>query len=502
MFEDLKQELYDFYLHGDAERSKEFADKCFAIMDERFENGMTVTAQKLLQYDVITEEFDPVIFRNSRFYYETGVLTSLSDGVRNAKGRDFLHANGWVYKRNQHLFVEQDEELYKRKTAQVEEMLYLICGYYNDDSQHFNFNFRPFLEIGARGIYEAAERELNKAENAEEKEFLNSVCHGMLSLRRIAEKFAIKAESMLAAAGDGEYRKNLSLIADTARRVPWEAPTSFYEALEALAFLRCAFGTLEGVGSNTFGRLDVDLYRFYASDVKRGILTPEEAYSLVTEFLILWDCHYDHGMLMSGYADHELENTYTLGGCDKDGSPVFNELTEMFLRATREEKIIFPKIKCRYSSLSPEEYLRLICAPIIKGTSTVLIQNDEATVSALVRAGRPLIEARDYRIAGCWDIITDREKSDHGDYLNLLKPFEYSIHNLYDKMDKVGIKFETLDGAKSFEELYGRSLKNFERLLDEKLRVKREGGGIWYKVDRLPIFSSTLEGPESLLFPE
>ena len=51
MFEGLKQELYDFYLHGDAERSKEFADKCFAIMDERFENGMTVTAQKLLQYD-------------------------------------------------------------------------------------------------------------------------------------------------------------------------------------------------------------------------------------------------------------------------------------------------------------------------------------------------------------------------------------------------------------------------------------------------------------------
>ncbi len=31
MFEELKKELYAFYLHGDAERAKSFADKCFTI---------------------------------------------------------------------------------------------------------------------------------------------------------------------------------------------------------------------------------------------------------------------------------------------------------------------------------------------------------------------------------------------------------------------------------------------------------------------------------------
>ena len=29
----IKQELYDFYLHGDVERSKAFAEKCFSILD-------------------------------------------------------------------------------------------------------------------------------------------------------------------------------------------------------------------------------------------------------------------------------------------------------------------------------------------------------------------------------------------------------------------------------------------------------------------------------------
>ena len=45
--------------------------------------------------------------------------------------------------------------------------------------------------------------------------------------------------------------------------------------------------------------------------------------------------------------DHELENTYVLGGCDKEGTPLFNDLTKMFFKASVEEKIIFPKIKCR-----------------------------------------------------------------------------------------------------------------------------------------------------------
>ena len=494
MFKKLREELYAYYLNGDAERAKALADKCFAIMDSRVRDGMSVTEQKLLQYDVICENFEPKIFPSAPFYYETGVLTSLCDGARRAKGHDFTQANGWVFERNRHLFIDQDKELYNRRFTQASEKLYNICGAYNDVSQHFNFNLRPFLKTGAKGVYERAERELVNAKNDSEREFIHSVMSGMLCFKRIAERFADCAELMLKDEGDAEFSKNLEIIAKTARRVPWEAPDSFYEALELMAFMRCAFGSLEGVGPNTFGRIDMDLIPFYRRDIERGSLTPDEAYRLVCEFLLLWDCHYDHDMLMSGYADHELENTYTLGGCDENGKPLYNEVTELFLRATNEEKIIFPKIKCRFSADSPKEYLESICNPIIQGTTTVLLVNDTSMISALTRAGRPIEEARDYRIAGCWDMVTNQEKSDHGDYLNLLKPFEYSIHNLYDKMKTVEIEFETLDGCRSFEELYQRTLKNCELLLDEKLEVKRRGGGIWYKVDRLPIFSSTLEG--------
>ena len=489
----LRKELYDFYLQGDAERARAFAQKCFPKMDARFFEGMSVASQKCLQYDVICEEFEPVIFRHCPYFFETGVLTSLSDGAFRAKGHNFHQANAWVYARNQHLFKDQDPELHRITQVQKEEKLYLICGPYNDINQHFNFNSRPFLEIGAKGIYELAEAELANAKNEGEAEFLRSVCHGMTVLRKMAEKFAAKAERILETESDADCRKNLALIASTARRIPWEAPQTFYEALASLAFLRTAMGSLEGVGPNTFGRLDKDLISFYRADLACGRLTQEEAYALICRFLLIWDCHYDHDMIMAGYADHELENTYTLGGCDDNGEPLCNELTLAFLRATREERIIFPKIKCRYSKNSPDAYLEELCRAIVAGTTTVLIQNDDATVPAILRSGRPLEEARDYYVAGCWGMATNQEKFDHGSYLNLLKPFEFSIHGLREKAKLVEIDFEMIEGDEDFEELYRKTLRNCELVLDAKLDKTRRGGQIFSKVSVFPIFSSTLE---------
>lgn len=493
MFKKMREELHGFYLHGDAERSKAFADQCFSIMDARYEEGMTVTAQKLLQYDVIAEQFEPQIFRYNPFFYETGVLTSLSDGAFYAKGLGFYQANAWVYQRNRKAFIDQDPELHRITQVQKNEKLYLICGPYNDVNQHFNFNCRPFLKIGAKGIYDMAKTELANAKNSSEKEFLEAVCHGMTVLRKMTEKFAAKAEQMLATETEAKCRQNLTAIAKTAKRIPWEAPQTLYEALATLAFLRTAMGSLEGAGPNTFGRLDKDLISFYRADLESGRLTHEEAYHLICQFLLIWDCHYDHDMIMAGYADHELENTYTLGGCDENGAPLYNEITALFLRAAREEKVIFPKIKCRFSKNSPQEYLNEITCSLIKGTSTVLLQNDDATIPALLRAGRPPMEAYDYMIAGCWDVVTTTEKSDHGSYLNLLKPFEFSIHGLKEKAGQVEIDFEMIEGNEDFEEFYRKTLHNCELLLDAKLDKTRRGGQIFHKVSVFPIFSSTLE---------
>jgi formate C-acetyltransferase len=199
-------------------------------------------------------------------------------------------------------------------------------------------------------------------------------------------------------------------------------------------------------------------------------------------------------MKMVGYSDHELENTYVLGGVDRAGKSVYNEVTDLFLKATADHKIIFPKIKCRYSFGSPKAYLDAINAELVKGTSTILYQNDDATIPAIVANGRPIEEARDYLTAGCWDVVTYEEKSDHGNYLNILKPFELAVHRQFERIEETKIKFDVFDDCKTFEEVYQILLSNSKNLIRERVDITRRGGRILHKVDRFPIFSSTLVG--------
>ena len=58
-YESLRAELSAFYQCGnDVARSRAFAERCFAEMDARAVEGMSIPAQKMLQYDVITAEIN------------------------------------------------------------------------------------------------------------------------------------------------------------------------------------------------------------------------------------------------------------------------------------------------------------------------------------------------------------------------------------------------------------------------------------------------------------
>lgn len=485
-FQDLRRELKDYYSKKSYENAEKYLEKGKKILDAAYSENMTPYEMKVLQYKTISDMIEPVLFENSPFYYETGIIPGFSDGARNYHGQS--HIGGWTYWKNCHKFIDQDPELWKLCCRQRDELFYLICGEYNDTSQHFQMNCRPIFEKGLRGVYEDAAAALENTDNAAEKEFLSAVCNGLLCVKKISEKFAAAADEMLK---KFPSNANLKRISVSARRCPWEKPQSFYEALNTYAFMRKVIGSLEGVGPNTFGRVDMDLYPFYESDIKSGKMTKQEAFELISQFLITFDCHYDHDMKMVGYADHELENTYVLGGCDSDGKPLFNELTELFLRANSAEKIIFPKIKCRFSKNSPKEYLDLINEPVVHGTSTILYQNDDATIPALIRSGVTEEDARDYIVTGCWGMQTNcAGMMDGAFYVNLLKAFEYQIHNRTDMMKDVGMHFAPIDGAADFEEVYRITCANMNTLFKERNRITAEGGQIWESVDPLPIFSS------------
>lgn len=482
----LRDELKKYYYVTSYKNAERYLNDGLKIFDEKYTDDMSPYEMKAVQYKIITDMIEPVIFENSPFYYETGILPGFSDGAREYHG--CKNIGGATYWKNRHKFIDQDKELWDLTCRQRRELFYIVCGEYNDNAQHFQINHRPIFEKGLEGVYKDVKSALDNTNDPKEREFLQSACEGLLCVKKISEKFAQKAEKLLKTNPNNE---NYKRIAESAARCPWKKPQSFYEALNVYAFMRKVIGSLEGIGVNTFGRVDVDLYPFYISDIKSGLITENEAYSLISRFLITFDCHYDHDMKMKGYADHELENTYVLGGCDESGNPVFNELTKMFLKANADEKIIFPKIKCRYSHNSPKEYFDLINEPVINGTSTILYQNDDAVIPALIKSGISETDAKDYIASGCWDMSPNCSSGQSaGSYTNLLKVFEYQIHNLKDKMKEVNMFFKPIDDAETFDEVYDITCNNIKILFSEKTRILTNGGRIWNEVDPIPLFSS------------
>ena len=94
-----------------------------------------------------------------------------------------------------------------------------------------------------------------------------------------------------------------------------------------------------------------------------------------------------------------------LGGDDGEGGRIWNDLTEMCLRASGELKLIDPKINLRVSKKTPlsiyEEGTKLTKV----GLGFPQYSNDDTVIPALVKLGYDPADAADYTVAACWEFI-------------------------------------------------------------------------------------------------
>ncbi|MBQ1264067.1 MAG: hypothetical protein IIY04_01450, partial [Oscillospiraceae bacterium] len=311
-------------------------------------------------------------------------------------------------------------------------------------------------------------------------------------VKKIAEKFSKAAEQKLSVVTDPEARKNLELIRDTAARIPWNKPETFYEGLNTMSFMKRVLGSLEGVGFHSMGRADVLLKDLYAKAISEG-QTEEELYDLACKYMITWDAYMDHEEITDGYGNYEYECSIVVGGCDENGNEVFNDVTRILLRAHEELTAVYPKIHCRYSSKSSEEYLTLIGSSIIHGKSTLMFNNDDSAIAALVRSGIALEDARDYVIGGCWDcLIPKLGKRAAGEYFNILKVLELTVNMPQDQLDDNELEFEGIEQAQSFEEVYDIFMRNVKYLAHRKAEAECWGSRMWSQVTPICLNSALM----------
>ena len=141
-----------FYLHRVDGMSEAFFDRVFPLLEARVTPDMTGYQRKKLQYETITEEAVPVLLPFSPFYHELDTMSAICDGCGVLRGHK--HAGAWNFLRVNPVYAREMPELMKKKNAQAENLLYLICGPVSDCMQHFTFNVKPLLSGGLKSVYE------------------------------------------------------------------------------------------------------------------------------------------------------------------------------------------------------------------------------------------------------------------------------------------------------------------------------------------------------------
>ncbi len=478
----LRTELSDFYRSRLNGKFKDCCERSKSALDAAVPGGLNAFEEKRRQYAVIAETVEPVLFRHTDFYYEV----CANDSVERPQTPGM-----WTYRKNRSDYSRLAEAVLAEKNACTSVPLYTFCGEFGDEMYHFAFENEKVLQTGFRGLYEKISGYLAKPGLTERQTaFYRAAADGCLSMKRVAERFSEKARELADAALSADEKRHYEKIAETARKIPWEKPSGFYEALEAVLFIEQVLPALEGGGLYTVGRLDRLLWEFYRSDLEAGALTREQAYALICEFLILFDSRIDHDS--PDQSDSLVCAVYTLGGCDEDGKPFYNELTELFLRANREENIIYPKIKCRFGKDSPGEYLNLINAELASGKSTLLYVNDDAMLPALRRAGIGDGDARNYSLLGCWEPVVPGCSNEHCAYMNLIKILELSVWGGYSH-EALPFEIRPIDGAEDFEDVLETVLADIEAVFASRSRVAVGARRYWSEIDPHPLISCALD---------
>lgn len=219
----------------------------------------------------------------------------------------------------------------------------------------------------------------------------------------------------------------------------------FEEALQRILFFNQLLWQT-GHNSNGLGRLDKILEDYYFDDMNSGVLSQEEAYDLIKDFLKILHSYYWYK------SDEFLGDTgqiIVLGGkyADEYGEYYFyNDLTYMFIQAINELQLPDPKIVLRVSNETPRDLMELSLETLNTGIGSPLFSNDEVIIDKLVEFGYSKGDAANYVVSDCGQpsIVGSDLGQNNIKFLSFLKP-------LNDFFDSETDRF--LDNVLSFDEL-------------------------------------------------
>ncbi len=456
------------------EKMNQLAEEC---------EGLSSFEKKTRTYELLCRECPVHLFRESDFIFEisSGRTRYTWGGFQSPVGAFWQDRTAplWLNIYGQELEEDRREGF--------------LHGWNNPVGfDHHCPGYDKLLSMGLNGIIAEAEGYLTECTDPRKKEFYQCVIRANRALIHLAERFRKEALRLAGAfdaateeagnAGNGTgmepgLREHYEKMADALEQIPANPPRTFYEGLCMIVFYRECVGSLEGIGFSTWGQLDRMLYPLYRADLEAGRVTGEEALRLFCDLLLYTDCRFNTKEVYQ-----ETSTTIQLGGCDRAGNVIYNDLTDLILSAVMNIRSIGTKINCRISRRHPEAYLGKIAGVQLSNLPTLMMQNDEVLVAARVRQGQDEEDARMYVGGGCHEIVLQ------GTEVCTRADTWISLPRILLESMKTGASCGT------FEEFYQKWLADAFAYYQKIADLKNKGEAHWCECAPTILYSSTLKG--------
>lgn len=356
---------------------------------------------------------------------------------------------------------------------------------------------------GFGGIIRDAQERLSQLdaadpEDAEKREFYESVIWTSRGIIRYANRYADEAEKMAETEGDPKRAEELRVIARICRVVPENPPAGFYEAIQFLWFTQVGGILSENPLALNPGRFDQYMNPYYEADLAKGSITEEGAQELIEALWLkysewVWTISANTADYFAGY--NQFQNL-TVGGKKRDGRDGTNPVTFMALKATEEAKTHQPGLSVRVHADCPGEFLDAVTHLVSKGTGFPAIHSDSVGYQMLINAGYEPEDARDWNNCGC--VVPHNRKT--GEWtaavnVNFGSALEYALNQGVSLMtgQKMGLDEKPAVDFASYEEVKTAFFRQFDNLCRHAVILTVEAQRLHRDRVPRPFLSSCIE---------
>jgi formate C-acetyltransferase len=346
---------------------------------------------------------------------------------------------------------------------------------------HLVPDYPKVLRIGWKGIVDEAQTvAANPSNTPEQRDLARGIGICADAVHALMERYAAEANRLADAERDPARQAELREMARIASKVPWLAPETFPEALQALwttHMLLMAAESYPGPGVSP-GRVDQYLYPYYQADLDAGRLTRAQA----KEWLECWWIKHNYAYDYQGWVgtnqgiNSSFGQLITLGGMSADGSDAANDLTYLMLDVIEEINLLEPKPNIRIHARTPDRLLERVVEMLSHAQgSPFLINFDENAIAGLRWEGLPEERLWDYAPVGCLEnTLAGDDRSGTVDVnLNLAKAVELALNDGRDLATGKQIGPRTGDPREfaSFEQFFDAFKTQLRHLVEWIVRV-------------------------------